>query len=260
MNRLRYRVVGMMCVLCLSFQAQLVRAQSSSITVQVDKPGGDISPTMFGIFFEDINFGADGGLYPERVKNRSFEFPEALMAWKQIGRGDPKGTVAVLDENPINANNSHYLHIEVEKAGAGFGVTNEGFRGIGVQRSAAYTLSLYARNVEHAQRAGNTRRVERNPVALRIELEDGSGRSLSKGRMVRLAPTWKKYAITLTPSATSLKAHLNILVEGRGAIDVDMVSLFPKGTWKNRENGLRSDLVQLLKDMKPGFLRFPVGS
>src|SRR5258707_4352359 len=253
------KFVALICVLCLTVQAQLTVAQSNNITVQVDKPGGDISPTMFGVFFEDINFGADGGLYPERVKNRSFEFPEPLMAWKQIGRGDSKGTVTVLDENPINANNSHYLHIEVEKPGNGFGATNEGFRGMGVQHGAAYTFSLYARNVEHTQRAGNTRRVERNPVALRVELEDESGRILGKGRLVGLTPTWKKYSITLVPSATGLKAHLNLLTEGRGAVDVDMVSLFPKGTWKNRENGLRSDLVQLLKDMKPGFLRFPGG-
>jgi alpha-N-arabinofuranosidase len=251
--------VALICVLCLTLQAQLTVAQSSNITVQVDKPGGDISPTMFGVFFEDINFGADGGLYPERVKNRSFEFPEPLMAWKQIGRGDSKGTVTVLDENPINANNSHYLHIEVEKPGNGFGAMNEGFRGMGVQHGAAYTFSLYARNVEHTQRAGNTRRVERNPVALRVELEDESGRILGKGKLVGLTPTWKKYSITLIPSATGLKAHLNLLTEGRGTIDLDMVSLFPKGTWKNRENGLRADLVQLLKDMKPGFLRFPGG-
>jgi len=253
------RFVVLISVLCLTLQAQLILAQSSNVTVQVDKPGGDISPTMFGVFFEDINFGADGGLYPERVKNRSFEFPEPLMAWKQIARGDSKGTVTVLDENPINANNSHYLHIEVEKPGGGFGAMNEGFRGMGVQRGAAYTFSLYARNVEHAQRAGNTRRVERNPVGLRVELEDESGRNLGKGRLAGLTSTWKKYAITLVPSTTSLKAHLNLLTEGRGAIDVDMVSLFPQGTWKNRENGLRADLVQLLRDMKPGFLRFPGG-
>jgi alpha-N-arabinofuranosidase len=214
---------------------------------------------MFGVFFEDINFGADGGLYPERVKNRSFEFPEPLMAWKQVGRGDSKGTLTILDENPINANNSHYLRIEVEKPGGGFGVMNEGFRGMGVQRGAAYTFSLYARNVEHAQRAGNTRSVERSPVTLQIELQDENGRSLVRAKMAGFIPKWKKYAVTLIPSATSLKAHLNIFAEGRGAIDVDMVSLFPKGTWKNRENGLRPDLVQLLKDMKPGFLRFPGG-
>src|ERR1700737_1722600 len=87
------RFVALICVLGLTLLAQLTVAQSSNITVQVDKPGGDISPTMFGVFFEDINFGADGGLYPERLKNRSFEFPEPLMAWKQVGRGDSKGTV-----------------------------------------------------------------------------------------------------------------------------------------------------------------------
>src|SRR5260370_41640862 len=230
------RFVVLISVLCLTLQAQLTVAQSSNITVQVDKPGGDISPTMFGVFFEDINFGADGGLYPERVKNRSFEFPEPLMAWKQVGRGDSKGTLTILDENPINANNSHYLRIEVEKPGGGFGVMNEGFRGMGVQRGAAYTFSLYARNVEHAQRAGNTRSVERSPVTLQIELQDENGRSLVRAKLAVFIPRWKKYAVTLIPSATSLKAHLNIFAEGRGAIDVDMVSLFPKCTWKNREH------------------------
>ena len=253
------RFLVLVCVMCLTLPAQLAVAQSSTITIQVDKPGGDISPTMFGLFFEDINFGADGGLYPERVKNRSFEFPEPLMAWKQIERRDSMGKITVLDQNPINEINSHYLHIEVEKPGDGFGAMNEGFRGMGLQRGAAYTFSLFARNLEHAQRAGNIRRVEQDRVGLRIELEDENGRSLGKARIVGLTPAWKKYAVTLLPSATSLKAHLNLLAEGRGAIDVDMVSLFPKGTWKNRENGLRSDLVQLLKDMQPGFLRFPGG-
>src|SRR6266446_10151043 len=102
-----YRFVALICVMCVTLQAQLAVAQSNTITVQVDKPGGDISPTMFGLFFEDINFGADGGLYPERVKNRSFEFPEALMAWKQIGRGDSKGTGTGREENPSNANNTN---------------------------------------------------------------------------------------------------------------------------------------------------------
>ena len=143
------RFVVLVCVMCITLQAQLAVAQSNSITIQVDKPGGDISPTMFGLFFEDINFGADGGLYPERVKNRSFEFPEPLMAWKQIERRDSQGTVTVLDQNPINEINSHYLHIEVEKPGEGFGAMNEGFRGMGVQRGAAYTFSLYALSLIH---------------------------------------------------------------------------------------------------------------
>lgn len=253
---------GFVFLICLlSFAARLdsPRAQSHTIKVQVDQPGGDISPTMFGIFFEDINFGADGGLYPERVKNRSFEFPEPMMAWKEIDRQGSKGTITVLESNPINTNNSHYLHLEVENAGAGFGVTNEGFRGIGVKRGEAYTFSVYARISEHAQRAGDTRTIERRPMVLRIELEDENGRNLGNATISGLTTNWKKYAITLRPSATSLKARLNILAVGGGAVDIDIASLFPKSTWNNRENGLRADLVQLLKDMKPGFLRFPGG-
>jgi alpha-L-arabinofuranosidase len=142
------RLIALICVLCLNGQVQLATAQTSAITVQVDRPGATIPSTLFGIFFEVINFGADGGLYPERVKNRSFEFPEPLMGWQQIDRGGSKGRLTVLDENPINANNSHYLRMEVEAGGKGFGVMNEGFRGMGVQQGANYTFSLYARRVD----------------------------------------------------------------------------------------------------------------
>ena len=252
--------VTLLCMVLLAGPGQLATAQhSSTITVQADKPGADISPTMYGIFFEDINFGADGGLYPERVKNRAFEFPEPLMAWKQIERSGSRGTLKVRDEKPVNATNAHYLHFEVEQSGQGFGVMNEGFRGIGVAKGDAYTLSLYARQAVRTESTGPTRAGERAPVALRIELEDPDGRVLARTRMAGFSKDWKKHAVTLRASATALKSHLNLFVEGPGALDVDIVSLFPVGTWKNRENGLRADLVALLKDMKPGFLRFPGG-
>jgi len=105
------RVITLIVSLSFCLQASLVIAQNqATVTVQVDKPGADISPTMFGIFFEDINFGADGGLYPERVKNRSFEFPEPLMAWQQIDKGGSKGAVSVATQNPVNEENAHYIH------------------------------------------------------------------------------------------------------------------------------------------------------
>lgn len=253
-------LISVICAVSFSLQSPLAVAQnSSSITVQADKPGADISPTMFGIFFEDINFGADGGLYPERVKNRSFEFPEPLMAWKQIDRGGSQGTISVLNENPINEENAHYIHFEVSTVGKGFGLMNEGFRGMGFQRGATYVLSLYARNPAHSQRSGNVRHEGRDSVALRIELEDANGRIVSTARLGGFTQNWKKYSVLLRPSVTSLNAHLNLFVEPRGTLDLDIVSLFPKGTWNNRENGLRADLVQLLKEMKPGFLRFPGG-
>jgi alpha-N-arabinofuranosidase len=231
----------------------------SDVKIQVDKPGADISPTMFGIFFEDINFGADGGLYPERVKNRSFEFPEPMMAWQEIKRVGSTGTVSVLTQDPINEENAHYLHFDVKSAGKGFGVTNEGFRGMGFQGGAEYLLTLYARNPAHTQRAGNARVQERLPAGLRVELEGTDGTILAQARLPNVSSQWKKYSLVLRPSATALKGRLNLLIDSIGTLDVDIVSLFPADTWKNRQNGLRADLVQLLKDMKPGFLRFPGG-
>jgi len=244
----------------LFLHAPLSIAQNSAtVTVQLDKPGADISPTMYGIFFEDINFGADGGLYPERVKNRSFEFPEPLMAWKQIDKGESQGTITVLTENPINEENAHYLHFDITNVGKGIGVSNEGFRGMGFQRGQTYVLTLYARSPAHTQREGNSRQVEREPVVLRVELENENGRTLAAGNLSGFTQSWKKYSVVLRPNSTSLKAHLSLLADAPGVVDVDLVSVFPKATWDNRPNGLRADLVQLLRDMKPGFLRFPGG-
>ena len=255
----RVKRISFLIALLSLFWISVLGQNVGTINVQVDKPGADISPTMFGIFFEDINFGADGGLYPERVKNRSFEFPEPLMSWKQIERTGANGTVTVLTQDPINEENAHYLHLDVTLPGKGFGVANEGFRGMGLQQGASYFLSLYARNPVDAHRPSNARIQERSPVALRVELEGQDGSVLAKARLANFTSTWKKYSVVLRPSATSLKGKLNLVVDSNGTLDVDIVSLFPSGTWKDRENGLRTDLVQLLKDMKPGFLRFPGG-
>ncbi|MDQ3133256.1 MAG: alpha-L-arabinofuranosidase, partial [Acidobacteriota bacterium] len=162
------RVVALICAFALfASQTQWVAAQqASAITVQVDKPGARIPATLFGLFFEDINFGADGGLYPERVKNRSFEFPDPLMGWKQIDGASSKGTLYVLDQGSVkNVPNSHYLRLKVAAAGNGFGITNEGFRGIGVEKGAEYTFSINARRVGEGTVAG-----------LRVELQDAEGK------------------------------------------------------------------------------------
>jgi alpha-N-arabinofuranosidase len=228
-------------------QAQITFAQTRSITVQVDKPGAAIPKTLFGLFFEDINFGADGGLYPERVKNRSFEFPNPMMGWKQLERGDKNGQLQIYDQGSINDTpNSHYLRLKSSGNGKGSGVTNDGFRGIGVQKGAEYTFSMKAR------------RVDSPPLTLRVEIED-SDRIVGETQLVVFKNAWKTYSATLRTTDTSGKAHLNLLLQGNGAIDIDLVSLYPKDTWQKRPNGLRSDLVKLLKEMKPGFLRFPGG-
>ncbi len=245
------RVVALICAFALfASQAQWVAAQqASAITVQVDKPGARIPATLFGLFFEDINFGADGGLYPERVKNRSFEFPDPLMGWKQIDGASSKGTLYVLDQGSVkNVPNSHYLRLKVAAAGNGFGITNEGFRGIGVEKGAEYTFSINARRVGEGTVAG-----------LHVELQDAEGKSLGQTKVSGFTSEWKKYTATIRATGTDAKARLNLLTDESGTLDIDAISLFPKDTWKNRENGLRSDLVKLLRDMKPGFLRFPGG-
>jgi alpha-N-arabinofuranosidase len=239
------RLVALVLLLA---QAGPVAAQTRGITVQVDRPGAAIPSTLFGLFFEDINFGADGGLYPERVKNRSFEFPEPLMGWKQTTPGDSKGTLQLynLSTNKDDPN-SHYLRIKVDEPGKGFGVSNEGFRGVGVEKGKEYTFAVMARS------AGTS------PAALRVEVVDAQGRALGEARVSGFTSQWKKYTATLRANETDAKARLNVLVEGAGTLDVDLISLFPKETWGNRANGLRPDLVRLLKEMNPGFLRFPGG-
>jgi alpha-L-arabinofuranosidase len=246
------KLIALVCALALAFaQAQSAFAQASAITVQVDKPGARIPATLFGLFFEDINFGADGGLYPERVKNRSFEFPNPMMGWKPLERGGAKGALNVYDQGSTGGDdddaNTHYLRIKAETPGEGYGVSNEGFRGVGVEKGAEYTFTVAARRVGGA------------PAALRVEVESAAGRSLGQAQVTGFTSDWKKYTATLRATETDAKARLNLLMDGAGALDVDLVSLYPKTTWGNRENGLRTDLVRLLKEMKPGFLRFPGG-
>jgi len=219
------------------------------ISVDGAHPGAEISPSMFGIFFEDINFGADGGLYPELVKNRSFEFQEPLTGWHEImnfsGKGldRPKGELLIRDEAPLNQSNPHYLKVRAYEPGYGF--YNTGFRGIGMESGAEYRFSAYVRSG--------------GPKALRFMFTDGSGRELGGGKIEAFDGNWKRYETVIRATATEPHARLNFFVDGPGTLDLDMVSLFPVDTWKHRPNGLRKDLVQLLADMHPGFLRFPGG-
>ena len=230
----------------------------TKITIDVSKPGADISPTMYGVFFEDINFGADGGLYAELVKNRSFEFPEALMGWSKLQSGRAEGTLTIRDDDPFitgktygEPGNAHYLRIEVKEPGEGFGITNEGFRGIGLRKENKYWCSFFARS-------------QSSKVGLNVELIATDGRKIAEGRFDIISGDWKRYIFSMTAMNTESKAKLNLIVTDVGVLDVDMVSLFPEDSAVSDSSGmpvpgLRQDLVQMLVDMKPGFLRFPGG-
>ncbi|MFC1569545.1 alpha-L-arabinofuranosidase C-terminal domain-containing protein [bacterium] len=216
------------------------------INVDVTKPGARISPTMYGVFFEDINFGADGGLYAELVKNRSFEFDRPLRGWQVVKMSGADGRILILrDDN--RPRNPRYLRLLVDRTGEGFILSNEGFRGMGIRKDVEYRFRI------------DTRQVQGNISCLRIELVDDNGNVLANGRVKNFSKDWKTFRCTMISNGTEAKAKLHIWVEGTGQLDIDMVSLFPSDTWKGRKNGLRADLVQLLADMKPGFLRFPGG-
>jgi alpha-L-arabinofuranosidase len=238
-------IVALIPVLLLSQEPR----STAVISVDGAHAGAEISPSMFGIFFEDINFGADGGLYPELVKNRSFEFQEPLTGWHEImnfsGKGleRPKGELLIREEAPLNQSNPHYMKVRVYEPGYGF--YNTGFRGIGIENGAEYRFSAYARSG--------------GPKALRFTITDAKGNELGAGKIETFDGNWKRYETVIRAKGTEAHARLNFFVDDPGTLDLDMVSLFPVDTWKHRPNGLRKDLVQLLADMHPGFLRFPGG-
>jgi alpha-L-arabinofuranosidase len=240
----------------LSFlvSAGLSAQSNASFTVQADKPSATISPTMWGIFFEDINLGADGGMYAELVKNRSFEFTKPLMGWTiqggqtfyglQIG-----GDITIINRPEMQATNPRFMHVVLNNTPKGtLGLTNEGFRGMGIKKDLRYDFSVFYR-----QKTAN--------ATLHLELVTEKGVIIGSGvfKPTQTGDTWQKGELSFTATATEPKAKLNIWFEGSGNLDLDIISLFPSDTWKGRKGGLRADMVQILADLKPGFVRFPGG-
>lgn len=215
--------------------------------VAVDKPGAAVQPAMWGIFFEDINLGADGGLYAELVKNRSFEFAAPLMGWKEQKQGAASGSLLVQNRGEKQANNPRYLRAANKGTGGRYGLSNEGFRGMGIKAGEQYDFSAWVRVPDN------------EAVVLKIELQNPAGEVIGKADLKVANKEWAKQKVSFVAAATEPKAKLFLWMEGKGRVDLDIVSLFPQKTWKGRPGGMRSDLVQLLADMKPGFLRFPGG-
>jgi len=246
MTTLRYAGSLRFC-LALAVLGLAAARSPAQIRLRIDTSheGPRINPSMWGVFFEDINFGADGGLYAEMVKNRSFEFPNPLMGWSVELARNASGEVTVRNEDPFHPENPHYL--ELRSALGAVSVINEGFHGMGVKRGQKYDFSVRVR------RAGPGTR------DLTVEIIAPEGAVLAKGRITGLSPRWTLHKETLTPNATHPKAKLRLTLAGEGGAQVDMVSLFPRDTWKNRPVGLRADMVQMLADLSPGFVRFPGG-
>jgi alpha-N-arabinofuranosidase len=228
----------------------LANAQKTTLEVDVAKTITKIQPTMYGVFFEDINFAADGGLYAEMIKNRSFEFENPLMGWNQPNSDrhsfNKQSGIATTIKVLENKTNPNFCRILINDA-KGYELINEGFRGMGIKKDAKYNLSLKAANHNGAIKK------------IIVQFIDKNKKVLGETSIVPTSSDWQTYTAQFTATQTEAKAQLKITFEGTGTIDLDMISLFPQDTWNNRKNGLRKDIVQLLYDMKPGFLRFPGG-
>ena len=228
-----------------NLQLSTLTAQDNVITVNAKKPGAPIQPTMYGIFFEDINYAADGGLYAELVMNRSFEFPNAFAGW------DISGKVTLKDDGPFERN-PHYVRL----APSGHSdkhtmIENHGFFGMGVKGGEEYRFSVWARVPDGGK------------AKLYVDIVDNATMSddqkLGNAGVEVSGKDWKKYTAIIKPKRTFAKAHLRVWGDSKTTTDVEHVSLFPVKTWKGRENGMRQDLAQALNDMHPGVFRFPGG-
>ena len=242
----KYLKLRLCLFLMVASVVSLSAQQVHEISVLANKPVTDIQPTMWGVFFEDINFAADGGIYAELVKNRSFEFSLPLMGWRQV-RQNGNGRVVPTFYSPANTANPHFVTIVVDAETGAFGLSNEGFRGMGIRENIQYNFSVSARIAANSN------------LKMKFELVNQKEDVLGGTELEGFTTTWKKYQASFKATKTEPKALLRILFTGKGTIDLDMVSLFPSDTWKERPYGLRKDLVQMIADLKPGFVRFPGG-
>ena len=236
----------------LLLAATSVTAQTHTFDINTKKLGAPIQKTMYGIFFEDINYAADGGLYGELVKNRSFEFtPDPLMGWDAFGR------VEIKNDGPFDKNPHYARLLSAGHRDKWTGLQNDGFFGIGVEKDAEYRLTLYARVPDGKKQMLRVQLIEESTMR--------ENQEFTTNDIVVDSKDWKKYTAIIKSSRTLSHANLRLFLcnengsSGNGTMDVEHVSLFPVDTWKGHENGMRKDLAQALADLHPGVFRFPGG-
>jgi len=221
-----------------------------TLTVDTANPGVEISPMLYGAFFEEINHAGDGGLYAELISNRSFEdSPDTLFNWWIEEKGDSKGNLSLSDSKLLNDAQTRAMALTVTTAAEGglVSAVNNGYWGIALTKDASYQLSFYAKPEPG------------DDMPLRISLESADGKVIYAQQNVdSLKEGWNQYTYTLTSSETVENARILFSASHAGTVYLDMVSMFPE-TWNNRENGLRIDLAEKVAAMKPSFVRFPGG-
>jgi len=247
------RACLLVCVVLLG--ASVPRAAAPTITIDASTPAGKVSPLLYGLMTEEINHAYDGGLYAELIQNRAFLDDAASPAhWTAVqGDGAAAAIALALDKaEPLNGTIPTSLRVEVTQASTGHaaGVANEGYWGIPVKPDTRYRASFYAKSAPGAT----------GPITAAIQSEDGKT-TYASGRVSGLTQTWKQYEVTLSTAnvAPTAKARFVLTVDRPGTLWLSLVSLFPP-TYKNQANGFRPDLLQMLIDMRPKFLRFPGGN
>jgi alpha-L-arabinofuranosidase len=222
----------------------------ATIRVRADSPGVKISPQLYGIFFEEINCAGDGGLYAEMVRNRSFEESDSPDFWSLVTTGPASGDMKIDAGFPPGEKNLHSLRLSIHSGvdGGTVGAANSGYWGMAVVKGSEYSVSMYARCSEDFQ----------GPVKVSLERADG-GMQYASRQMEGVTTGWKHYSLELAARATDPAARLVIAASHPGTLWLDVVSVFPKGTFKGRENGLRKDLAEMLSGIQPSFVRFPGG-
>ncbi|MES2107990.1 MAG: alpha-L-arabinofuranosidase C-terminal domain-containing protein [Bacteroidota bacterium] len=248
-------------LLFISFIAIAVSGYSQdTYTVSTKTTKAKVPSTLWGLFFEDINRAADGGVYAEMVENRSFDFPKPMTAWQTWPSPQLRdGIFTIINQSAVNAANPKYMSVNLNAKDT-IGLMNSGFdEGMSFKKGLAYNFTLRYRQVQpgiHVRIflfSAKNRIVGRTTLALKENIGKNNKNADSEDK------DWVNQEVSITPTDSAKTGKLLVIFEGAGKLDVDRISLFPSDTWKQRTGGLRADLVQKLADLKPGFLRFPGG-
>ena len=251
------RFTALVVMFVATFSWLQVHASDATVPlleIQVDQPGPKVSPTLYGLMTEEINYSCEGGLYGELVRNRTFkESAQEPRRWRLIQEGGATGAMSLDTNQPLNSALSTSLRLDVTQVSGKqkVGIANEGYWGIPVQPRTRYRASFYAKASEGFS----------GPLTVAL-VSDGSNATIyASGTVRRVSDQWKKYDVTFTTGKVtpSKDNHLEIWASKPGTIWFSLVSLFPP-TWNDRPNGNRKDIMELLVDMKPAFLRFPGGN
>jgi alpha-L-arabinofuranosidase len=232
------------------FSAAWARAQTAAtVTIQANQPGAVVSSNLFGIFFEEINYGGEGGVYAEMVRNRSFKNSASPDYWTLVTNGIATGTMLVDFSQPLNTNKPCSLNLTRLSGPGGIGAANSGFWGLSLQTGATYNFNFYALGSNSF--AG--------PVI--VQLQNASGSTVyAQVAFSGLNGNWQKFSASLVSSGTDSNARIVLSITNSGTVWLDEVSLFPQATFFGRTNGLRADLANMLAALHPSFLRYPGGN